>query len=92
MNTNLVIGSAAQGADNVVMTNQFLVPQRLLERFEVHEWRNGLAILSAAHPKEWKDIVAVLDGFRLLRSDILKPGGRKSTIADRLDGHFARLG
>lgn len=74
------------------MTNQSIVPADISKRFEVHEWRHGLAILSAAHPKEWNDILEVLRGFTLLRSDVLKPGGRKSTISDRLDSHFFKLG
>lgn len=61
-------------------------------RFEVYEWRNGLAILSAAHPGEWANIVEVLRGFVLLKSEILKPGGSKGLIAGRLDSHFTRLG
>ena len=73
------------------MANRSIVPDDIAARYEVHEWRNGLAILSAAHPKEWKDILAVLREFRLLRSNILKPGGRKSSIAEKLDGHFFRL-
>lgn len=79
-------------AENTEMPNQSIVPRDISERFEVHEWRHGLAILSAAHPQEWSDILNVLRGFKLFRSDILKPGGRKSTIADRLDGHFFQLG
>ena len=47
--------------------------------------------MSAARPQEWKDILAVLRDFKLLRSSILKPGGRKSTIAEKLDGHFFQL-
>lgn len=74
------------------MTNQIIVPEDITARYEVHEWRNGLAILSAAHPREWNDILAVLRAFKLLRSDILQPGGRKSPIADKLDGHFIKLG
>ena len=74
------------------MTNQALVPADISDRYEVHEWRNGLAILTAAHPQEWSDILTVLRGFTLLKSDILKPGGRKSTIADKLDGKFFGLG
>jgi hypothetical protein len=68
------------------------VPADIAALFEVHEWRNGLAILSAAHPEEWKDILAVLKGFRLRRSDILKPGGAKGLIASSLDSHFTKLG
>lgn len=77
--------------DNGAMTNQPIVPADIDKRYEVHEWRNGLAILSAAHPREWAEMLAVLRKFKLLRSDILKPGGRKSTIAERLDGHFFKL-
>src|SRR5258705_5228796 len=73
------------------MTNQALVPADIEQRYEVHEWRNGLAILTAAHPQEWVDILHVLRGFTLLRSDILSPGGRKSRIADKLDGEFLKL-
>ena len=57
------------------MTNQALIPDEIAARYEVREWRNGLAILSAAHPEEWRDILDVLRDFSLLRSDILKPRG-----------------
>jgi hypothetical protein len=45
------------------MTNQALVPADISDRYEVHEWRNGLAILTAEHPEEWTDILKVLRGF-----------------------------
>src|SRR5208282_6067141 len=74
------------------MANQPIVPADIVARYEVHEWRNGLAILAAAHPKEWRDIVEVLRGFKLLRSDVMKPGGSKGLISSKLDTHFTRLG
>jgi hypothetical protein len=74
------------------MTNRAIVPPEITKRYEVHEWRNGLAILSAAHPDEWNDIVAVLKKFRLLESEIMKPGGSKGLIASNLDSHFLKLG
>jgi len=74
------------------MANRSIVPADIAARFEVHEWRNGLAILSAAHPEEWDNIVEVLSGFALLKSDILKPGGSKGLISSKLDSHFTRLG
>jgi hypothetical protein len=64
-------------ADNGAMTNQALIPDDIAARYEVHEWRNGLAILAAAHPNEWRDILEVLRDFVLLKSDVLKPGGHK---------------
>ena len=51
-----------------------------------------LAILAAAHPDEWRDIVDVLRDFLLLRSDVLKPGGSKGLISRKLDSHFTKLG
>lgn len=74
------------------MANRPIVPSDISERFEVREWRNGLAILSTAHPREWKEIVEVLRSFTLLKSDILRPGGSKGLIASKLDSHFTKLG
>lgn len=74
------------------MANHPLVPADVAARYEVHEWRNGLAILAGAHLDEWNDIVQVLRGFTLLKSDVLKPGGSKGLIASKLDAHFTKLG
>ena len=74
------------------MANQPNVPADIVARYEVHEWRNGLAILAAAHPKEWRNILEVLHGFKLLKSDVMKPGGSKGLISSKLDSHFTRLG
>ncbi len=74
------------------MANHPIVPPEIAARFEVHEWRNGLAILSAAHRDEWENIVEVLRGFILFKSDILKPGGSKGLISSKLDSHFTKLG
>jgi hypothetical protein len=83
---------ARQFRDNGAMANQLNVPADIVARYEVHEWRNGLAILAAAHPKEWRNIVEVLRGFKLLKSDVMKPGGSKGLISSKLDSHFTRLG
>ena len=74
------------------MTNQAIVPADIAARYEVHEWRNGLAILAAAHATEWNDILAVLRGFTLTKSDVLQPGGSKGLISTKLDSHFTKLG
>ncbi len=74
------------------MANQAPVPRDIAERYEVYEWRNGSAILTAAHPREWADILMVLRKFKLRRSDILKPGGSKGLISSALDAHFTKLG
>ncbi len=62
-----------------------LIPNELLELYEFHEWRNAIAVLSAAYPEEWSDILSVLKNFRLLRSDIEKDDiGGKFTEAKLL--------
>lgn len=74
------------------MAVERFVPAELLALYEVHEWRNGLAVLTAACPDEWADIVAVLREFRLYHSEIAKPGGRKTMMADRIDDAFKARG
>lgn len=74
------------------MTGHRFVPADILARYEVHEWRNGLAVLSAALPDEWADIQAVLRGFSLLHTEIAKPGGSKSLMAGRLDNGLRERG
>jgi hypothetical protein len=66
------------------MTNQALVPADIEQRYEVHEWRNGLAILTAAHPEEWEDIPRVVRGFKLLRSS--SSTTHMAKLRPRLDG------
>lgn len=69
-----------------------LIPDDVAALYEVHEWHHASAVLSAAHPDEWNDLLAVLREFRLYRSEVLTAGGRKSPVAKRLDSHFYNLG
>jgi hypothetical protein len=41
------------------MPNQSIVPADIAERYEVFEWRHGLAILASAHPEKWANILEV---------------------------------
>ena len=68
------------------------VPAFLREHYEVGEWRHAVAILVADFPEEWADIVTVLTEFRLYRSEILRPGGRKSGVSTRIDTSLTKLG
>ena len=69
-----------------------VVPADLLGLYEVHEWRNAGAILKEVYPEAWADVIEVLRGFRLLRGDILTPGGGKSPVASKLDRGFYSRG
>jgi len=68
------------------------LPTSIREMYEIHEWRHASAILERDFPNEWNDIILVLSGFRLKRSDILTPGGGKSLFAQGIDGAFQALG
>jgi hypothetical protein len=74
------------------LASQHLIPEDVRDLYEVREWRNACAVLREAHPAEWDDLIEVLRAFRLLRSEILTPGGRKSGIAARLDNPFYERG
>lgn len=69
-----------------------LLPDFIRQHYEVHEWKHATAILKYDFPDEWQDIMDVLQGFRLRRSDIEKPGGRKSPIAEAIDAAFTARG
>ena len=68
------------------------VPPFLRENYEVREWRHAVAVLTVDFPEEWAEIVEVLSRFTLLRSEILKPGGRKSGVSTRIDEALTSLG
>lgn len=62
-----------------------LLPEFIRSHYEPHEWKHACAILKYDFPNEWKDIVEVLTDFRLKRSQIIKPGGRKTEISTSID-------
>jgi hypothetical protein len=74
------------------MTTLHLVPDKLRAAYEVHEWRNAAGVLKTAHPEEWQDIIDALTTFYFLRSEVLKGGGRKSVIAQRIDDFLTERG
>lgn len=42
-------------------------------------------------PNEWNDIINVLESFRLNKSDIVKAGGRKSPVSNKIDNFLYSL-
>lgn len=68
------------------------LPQFITANYKCMETNHATAILQSDFPDEWNDLINVLSSFRLYRSDILAPGGRKSPVADSLDSEFYRLG
>lgn len=74
------------------MSTEHLVPEDLRQLYHVREWRNATGILATACPDEWNEIITVLRGFRLLRSEVIAAGGRKSPIANQIDAAFYARG
>jgi len=74
------------------MATIHLVPDDIREKYEVHEWRNACGVLTTAFPNEWADILVVLRAFTLKKSEIMTPGGNKSSLAKAFDGPLLRLG
>ena len=68
------------------------LPDFLREYYEIHEWKHASAIMKEDFPEEWEDLIDVLTSFRLLRSDIMTPGGRKSPISSKIDSRLYEKG
>ena len=69
-----------------------LLPTFIREHYEVHEWKHACAILKEDFPHEWNDIVSLLTEFRLKKSWITNPGGRKSKVSGYIDSYLYERG
>ena len=74
------------------MSAERFVPSDVSALYEVREWRNGLAVMSAACPDEWMEVLRALREFRLYATEVMKKGGNRSAIAIRMDTLLARQG
>lgn len=69
-----------------------LLPPFIRQHYEIHEWKHACAILKQDFPVEWNEIIGVLSEFRLRKSWIAVAGGRKSKVAEALDGALSNFG
>ncbi|MGI5816839.1 MAG: BglII/BstYI family type II restriction endonuclease [Armatimonadota bacterium] len=74
------------------MSPKFSLPQDIRDNYEIHEWRHACAVLQQDFPREYQDIIDILRGFELRASEIVQPGGGKSSISSRLDKQFYQRG
>ena len=68
------------------------LPSDIHALYEIHEWRHASAILETDFSKEFHEIMEVLRKFRLCKSFISTPGGRKSGVSATLDSAFYAKG
>ncbi len=68
------------------------LPKTIRDNFEIHEWRHASAIMERDFPAEWIDVCDVLSRFKLCKSFISTPGGRKSQVSEWIDGELYKKG
>lgn len=69
-----------------------LLDPYILKNYEVCEWKHACAILKSDFPNEWKDINELLKKFKLKKSWITTPGGRKSQVSENIDSFLYKKG
>lgn len=69
-----------------------LIPKDIREKFEIHEWKHACSILSNDFPEEWSEILNLLREFKLCKSWITSPGGRKSQVSEFIDSYLYQRG
>lgn len=68
------------------------LPPFVRDNYECHEWKHASAILSQDFPDEWRDLLELLEGFRLKKSWITVGGGNKSRLAAHVDDFLMQRG
>ena len=67
-------------------------PESIQTKYEIHEWRHASAILASDFPDELADIHDVLSRFRLCKTFLTTPGGRKSKVSEWIDSELYHKG
>jgi hypothetical protein len=69
-----------------------ILPKSILQNYEVYEWKHACAILKQDFASELDDIIDLLTQFKLCKSWITKPGGRKSKVSAAIDSFLFERG
>jgi hypothetical protein len=69
-----------------------LLPPFILSNYEVHEWKHACAIMANDFPGEWRDLLQLLEQFRIRKSWINIGGGRKSAVSEHIDSFLYQRG
>ncbi len=68
------------------------IPDWIKDHYEVFDFKHACAVLSNDFPAEWRDVIDLLNVFRLKKSWISVGGGRKSLVAEFIDHFLAERG
>lgn len=69
-----------------------LLPKDIQDTYQIEERHHACSILKTDFPDQWNDLVAVLNAFKLKKTDMSAPGGNKSPIAKGFDTLFFKRG
>ncbi|MBU4267411.1 MAG: restriction endonuclease [Acidobacteria bacterium] len=69
-----------------------LLSDFIRSHYEIYEWKHASSILKNDFSDEWENLVSLLENFRLEKSSIVKPGGRKSPISEFIDSFLYKRG
>ncbi|MFZ5610524.1 MAG: BglII/BstYI family type II restriction endonuclease [Pseudomonadota bacterium] len=69
-----------------------LIPPQIRQNYEVYEWKHACTIMHGDFPNEWRDVLAMLETFRIPMAWIMAGGGNKSPIAKWIDDFLCARG
>lgn len=69
-----------------------LIPDKIKERYEFHNYNNAVEILYQAYPDCFTELMQTLDSFSISIDDIKQSGGNESEIPKRLASILYPLG
>ncbi|MBO6816071.1 MAG: restriction endonuclease [Rhizobiaceae bacterium] len=72
---------------------KLIADESLIPGWQCYNWRNARVILENSFQNEWKDIIEILNSFRIRHSDLAAKGrGNKTAMSANIDGQFYSRG
>lgn len=69
-----------------------VLPDEVRSRYVIRETRQAAAILKATNPELFNEMIAALNDFEIVRSDLLTAGGQETALARRFNDAFRSRG
>ena len=66
--------------------------KRIIDNYEIHDERHAFTILEKDFPDQFKDLMDLINVFKIKKNWIIKGGGGKTNIAKNIEKHFNERG
>ena len=66
--------------------------KRLKDNYEIYDQRHAFTILENDFPSQFKDLMHLINKFKIKKEWIIKGGGGKTEIAKNIESHFNKRG